>query len=422
MRRPNSSERGGTAISVLVVLVPVLFGMIGFAVDLGMMYSVRSDLKAAAGSMALAAASQLMGTEASTSAATLASQQIIETSTGFGNKYYFSGYAIGQQTGTLTSTVNDPGFYASLADALGSASQSGSEVGGSLAKHVRITLTGQTRLLFWGFLPIINGQNINVAATAVAGISAPLCQACGIEPFAIAALDSSEPVDFGYVLGTKYSLTYLCNGAPNPGVLPGAVQRVPYVLLNRQDLNTTVFADDTTQTYRAGAAGLPGNTSSGQACFRISNPELIWPTALANACNANRVASPVTGGLCGLSTRFDANTPDACTSIPDIGTLSTAYQPDTDISDYDTYADYTGNGRRIVTLPIVDQVSGTVEMNVLGFRQFLLIPAQGGSNIVASDAFGRFAAMYIGSVAPVKQGRFDGCQITNGPGKVVLHQ
>jgi len=30
--------------------------------------------------------------------------------------------------------------------------------------------------------------------------------------------------------------------------------------------------------------------------------------------------------------------------------------------------------------------------------------------------------MYLGSVAPVKQGRFDGCQLTSGPGKVVLHQ
>ena len=34
----------------------------------------------------------------------------------------------------------------------------------------------------------------------------------------------------------------------------------------------------------------------------------------------------------------------------------------------------------------------------------------------------RYAAMYIGSVMPVSQGRFSGCQQTAGPGKVVLHQ
>jgi hypothetical protein len=38
------------------------------------------------------------------------------------------------------------------------------------------------------------------------------------------------------------------------------------------------------------------------------------------------------------------------------------------------------------------------------------------------DQYGRFIGMYIGSVAPVKQGRFDGCTQTAGPGKVILHQ
>jgi hypothetical protein len=61
-------------------------------------------------------------------------------------------------------------------------------------------------------------------------------------------------------------------------------------------------------------------------------------------------------------------------------------------------------------------------MTILGFRQFLVIPGQGATVINPADANGRFVAMYIGSVAPLKQGRFDGCQQTAGPGKVVLHQ
>jgi hypothetical protein len=59
---------------------------------------------------------------------------------------------------------------------------------------------------------------------------------------------------------------------------------------------------------------------------------------------------------------------------------------------------------------------------VLGFRQFLVMPAEGGVAINPDDPNGRFVAMYIGSVAPVKQGRFDGCQQSAGPGKVILHQ
>jgi len=44
------------------------------------------------------------------------------------------------------------------------------------------------------------------------------------------------------------------------------------------------------------------------------------------------------------------------------------------------------------------------------------------NEVIPADPNGRFLAIYIGSVAPVKQGRFDGCQQTAGPGKVVLHQ
>ena len=52
-------ERGATTIQLLVILVPVLFGFIGFAVDLGQLYLVRGELKVAANSMALAAAQKL---------------------------------------------------------------------------------------------------------------------------------------------------------------------------------------------------------------------------------------------------------------------------------------------------------------------------------------------------------------------------
>ncbi len=61
-------------------------------------------------------------------------------------------------------------------------------------------------------------------------------------------------------------------------------------------------------------------------------------------------------------------------------------------------------------------------MTVLGFRQFLLEPNSGATDITTGDVYGRFFGMYIGSVAPVPQGRFDGCSISAGPGKVVLHQ
>jgi Flp pilus assembly protein TadG len=422
-KRENRShhERGATAVHLIVIMVPVLFGLIGFAVDLGMIYSVKGELRAAAESMALAAAQQLFGTDASTDAATSAALLTVDSSNGFGNRYYFNGLPIGQTNGTLESTVSNPTFYSTAADAIASGSSGAGQVSGSQARHVRVTITAETKLLFWSFLPIVSIPKVPILATAVAGMSAPLCQACGIEPFTVAAIDASDTTDFGYVIGTKYSLAYLCTGA-TPTILPGAAAQASYLLLNRLDTTAVNFPDEASQAFRVGAGGLPGNTNSAVACFRVNNTETIWASAVVNQCSMNQVAPVVTEALCGLDTRFESTPQAACTSIPSVDVLSTAYAPDSDVNDYDAFTDYTGNGRRIITIPIVDTLNATGDMTVLGFRQFLVVPSQGATTINPADSFGRFAAIYIGSVAPVKQGRFDGCQQAAGPGKVVLHQ
>lgn len=415
-------ERGGAAITVVVLLVPVLFAFIGFAVDLGLLYSVRTDLKTAANAMALSAAQKLIGTDASADAAAAASRLAIETGSGFGNRYFFHGLAIGQSSGSLESTVSEPAFYATAVDALATEAIGGSAAG-SQAKYARITVTGQTALLFWSFLPIVTNRQLTVTATAVAGISAPLCVACGIEPFAVAAPSQTDTTDFGFVPGTKYSFAYQCTTPPQGAapVLPGATQLLSYLLLNRLDTNATVLADEDSQAFRQGAGGLPASTSTAQACFRINDTEVVWANAQPAQCALAQTPAPVTAALCGLATRFDSALPAACSNIAAVDLLTTVFQPDPDTTDHDVYSDYTGDGRRIITLSIVDTLN-TTGMTILGFRQFLLMPEQGATTINPGDNYGRFIGMYIGSVAPIKQGRFDGCQQTAGPGKVVLHQ
>jgi hypothetical protein len=126
--------------------------------------------------------------------------------------------------------------------------------------------------------------------------------------------------------------------------------------------------------------------------------------------------------VCGLTSRFEATYPATCAGIPDIDTVSAVYPPDTDTSEIADYVQYQGTGRRVITISIVDALAAGGDMTVLGFRQFLVEPVQGGVNVSAGDTNGRFGAMYIGSVVPLKQGSFSGCQQTAGPGKVVLHQ
>ena len=417
--KPRRGERGVTAVQMAVIFVPVIAGMTGFAIDLGILYSVRAELRTAAQSIALAAAQQLNGTDAAAQAATDAGLRTIESSSGFGNRYYFHGYPVGGSSENSTSTVEDPSFFATLADALDGG---GGTVGGPQARHVRVTLNGRTPLLFWSLLPGVNDRNIVVAASAVAGMSSPLCHACGIESLTVPAVDPADLENFGFVVGNKYSFYYQCTGA-SPALLSGTATALPYTMLNRYNADATAFSADATQAYRQIAGGLPGSTNAALSCFRYNAEETVWPTTTVNACNANLpLPQAISGALCGMYTRFDSAVPQACSGIPEVDTVSIGYTPDSDVADYDTLTDYTGNGRRLITIPIVDTINAGSIMTIQGFRQFLIMPDPGGAATNPADVFARFIAMYVGSVAPVKQGRFDGCQLSFGPGKAVLHQ
>lgn len=412
--------RGAASVQLLVILVPVLFGMMGFALDLGQLYLVRGELQTAANSMATAAASQLIGTDLSLDNANTFARLTLDNTTGSANKYFFGGLLIGQTNGNLVSEAPDPSFYATAADAIGAGT--GSAVGGAQARHAGVTITADVQLTFWSFLSLATERKVSVAAKAAAGISAPLCTACNIEPIAVAAVDASDTTNFGFVQGAEYTFGYVCTGTPTPQVLPNTSARIPYLLLNRLNTTATVFADEQSQLYRVGAGGLPGSTSTAQSCFTINNPEQIWATAIPPTCSAANPGQSVASMLCGITSRFEPTFPGTCASITDIDTMSSIYPQDVDFTEITDYTQYVGNGRRVITIPIVDVLNATGAMTVLGFRQFVIEPSAGGVDINVGDANGRFPVLYIGSPVPVKQGSFSGCQQSSGPGKVVMHQ
>lgn len=427
------------SIQLLVLMVPVLFGLMGFALDLGRLYLIRGELNQAANSMALAAAGQLIGTSSSLDNAIAASNQSIDDTTGRGNKYNFGSLPINQTNGNLTSTVDVPGFFATVADAVVGTS-GGAD--GTTARHVQIRITADSPLLFWSLLPGGQSRKTPVAAQAIAGISAPLCTACGIEPFAVAPINASDTDNFGFgdpAAGQLYTFAYQCAGTPVAAGLPGAATVLSYTLLNRYDTNNATL-DESQQLYRDGAGGLVGSTNPNPtgsvvpvSCVGVNDAsEQNWASAPPQLCST-AVTISVTQALCGLYSRFDnANAPGACGSnVTDFPNLSTAYAPDTDVTTgtLDLYSAYIGNGRRVITVPVVNALATSVTgtMTVLGFRQFFIEPNTDGSFLNPADPNGRFIAQYIGSPVPVKQGFFDdrfglSCQLTAGPGKVVLHQ
>lgn len=422
MERRTRGEGGTASFQMVVLLVPVVFGLMGFAVDLGRLYSARNDLKNAANSMAQAAAAELAGTAVALENATSAGNQAISIANGRGNLYDFGGLQIGQSSGTLNSETPVLNYYDTVASALGTEGATGGEAGGTTARHVKVTVRGEAPLVFWRFLSLAQEGKMNLVAQAVAGVSSPVCQACGIEPIAVQAISQDDTTDFGFTVGSRYTLGYLCNGGPTPGAIANTVQRVPYVLLNRYNESAQVLADENTQLYRIGAMGLPANTDSALSCIRYNADETIWVNAAPLNCNQNRVNTQITTFLCGLAARFDnATVPAACNAVAETDTILGAATVDTDISDLDDYTAYTGNRRRVITVPIIDTAS-TSTMVVLGFRQFLIEPNTNDVTLNVADQNGRFAALYLGTVMPVRAGRIDGCTLTSGPGKVVLHQ
>jgi Flp pilus assembly protein TadG len=412
----KSRKRGSTAVHLLVLFVPVFFGFMGFAIDLGRMYLIRGELKTAANAMALAAAQRLTGTEASLETAGSAARLVIANSDGFGNKYNFGGIVIGEGTGTLTSVVNEPAYFETRAAAVVGEGPGG-DAAGVTARHVRVNLVADAPLVFWSFLSLGQSRKTPIAAQAVAGMSAPMCTACGIEPIGVAPLDPEDTTHFGFVPDQQYTLGYQCNGNPTPAGLAGT-RRIPYILLNRLNDEATLFPDEAAQAYRMGASGLPPNTNQARACFTVNASETVWVNGLPAPCGQNRLPAAASYFTCGLANRFDLVPGAACEGIPEVQTIASAYLPDTDLNVLDSYTAYTGTGRRVITIPIVDVIAqGGGTMQVLGFRQFLLQP-----NVSPQDTNGRFLVTYIGSVVPVKQGSFQGCSLAAGPGKVVLHQ
>jgi len=407
---------------MIVLLVPVIFGLMGFAVDLGRLYSARNDLKIAANALAEAPAADLSGTATAIDNANIASQLAISTSNGRGNLYDFGGQQIGQSNGVLNSEAPQLNYFDTVASAMGTEGATGSETGSTTARHVRATVRGEAPLVFWRFLSLAQEGRLNLVAQSVAGVSAPVCQACGIEPIALQAISQEDTTDFGFVPGSRYTLGYLCNGGPQPGILANSVQRVPYVLLNRYNEAAEILPEENTQLYRIGALGLPANANTALSCIRVNGEETVWVNAAPLNCNANNVSAQVRPFVCGLAARFDNTTvPAACNAVAESDTILSASTMDTDLADVEDYTAYTGNRRRVITVPIVD-VASTATMLVLGFRQFLLEPNPNDVTLNPADPNARFAALYLGSVMPVRAGRIDGCTLTSGPGKVVLHQ
>lgn len=419
MRR-RRSRLGATQVYVAILMGTVLFGFLGFAVDLGRLYLIRGELNAAAEAMALAAGQELIGTNAAADLAQSAVDLAQVAGAGNDNRFDFGANAVGGE-GALASEIGDLELFAAYNDAVGG--DTGTTAGASDARYVRVRVRADAPLTFWQLLPA-RAATTSIETAAVAGISQALCTACGIEPIAIVPLDASDSTDFGFLRGTRYTLYSQCTG-PAPGQLAGSAGSIQYTLLDRALEDSS---DTDQQVFRLLAGGIPApafpvSEESNLACPTIGTTELRMAAVSAAACNAANRGPIARDALCGLNTRFTPTPHASCEPITDVATLVESYSQDTNVDSIDDYLEYDGNRRRILTVALVDSIplNAATEMLVLGFRQFLLEPNPDSTELNPADAVGRFAAIYIGYPAPIRQGRFGSCGVTQGPGRVVLH-
>lgn len=424
-------QRGAATIYVLL-LATVLFSFMVFAVDFGRIYLIQAELQTAAESAALAAATRLAGTANS---ATRASEQVtaaFDSTSGNDNRFNLRLNPIGATGFDLLSEIRVD-YFSTLLDA--QANTNGSQSGAD-AKYVRVEVQAEAPVLFTRFLSPDRSARQNVTVAAVAGLSAPICTACGIDALAVVAPDTEDEEHYGFALGEHYTF-YLtpaqqqpnippCLSQPNPPPLADTLAAVQYVILNHLPGGPeTGFDGELFRLAAGGTSTAPGLDPPGT--ITIGSVELPKPDIQGETCaEANAVGRDI---LCGLNTRFGVDPADNdCANVEGAGDLSALYATDTDLGTTETLQDYSteydGNLRRVLTVALVDAADS---LTVLNFRQFLienspniagLVPTPCGANCIT----GVFRAQYIGRPVPVRCGGVGGaCNVSFGVGRTVAH-
>jgi Flp pilus assembly protein TadG len=429
----GSGERGAATIFFTIFLLTVVFGMMVFAVDYGRIYLIQGELQTAADAAALAAANHLVGTGpgiADVHAADGAAASLDNT-TGNDNRFNMRINQIGAGAVDLvTETLVD--FFSTRFDAVNNVN--GGKTG-SEAKYARVQITAQAPVLFPQFLNIANPHTTNVVTAAVAGISSPICAACGIEPIAVTALDTTDESDYGFVRGDYYTL-YLTPSQQSPNItgclattpttpLDSTDAVVEYSLLSHFPSGPATDADGTVFEISAGTMSQdptldpPGTITIGSTEAVISS---LQGTDCADAIPAGRDV------ICGFNTRFGVDpTSNECAAIASVTDIAPSFSPDTDpatgldLQDYST--EYDGNSRRVITVAVIDSVDTVA---VLNFRQFFIVNSPNSEGLdtttTSTVSTGSIRAQYIGMPVPLHCGGVGGaCQVTYGVGRTVLH-
>ncbi|HXP84284.1 MAG TPA: pilus assembly protein TadG-related protein [Bryobacteraceae bacterium] len=373
--KPRRGERGVSLMLFAVCLVGML-GALGLAYDMGRMFITKSELQTFCDASVLAAVHQLDGTQAGIQGAnTTATAGPLGTTKP--NGYNFDTVAINTAAATYATSLN--GTQATYATANAS--------GANNYRFITLTATANVPISFLRLLPGI-GASYTVTANATAGSQAiSSATSGGLEPFVPDAHNTADTQNWGFTPGTEYTLKWGNSSGNGKGKGNGAA---------------TTCAGDVGWTD-PNPASQHGFADLGQG---NGNSSLSGVIVYGGYPNASSTPSSVYAGmsLSGVpgnrgTSIFDALNERASQDTDDVSATYAAY-----------IAGGTGNGRRIVTMPVGDPNSwsgnGNGSETVVGFANFFLDPAYSGSS-------GAICATYIGpaNMNGFSGGGSDGTQI-----------
>jgi hypothetical protein len=309
---------------MVAVTLPVLVAMLGLAADLGRIYTVRNELQAFADSAALAACYELDGTNAGLARA----RAVGATGPAAGapaNKWNFSNKTVtGAEVDFASSFAGPYEPYPATAENY---------------RFVEVSAAVRIPLYFMGVLPGVSTDQ-QVSARAIAGQANDPTLGDGLAPFSPDAHNPAAP-DFGFAPGQLYTLKW-----PPPGQRDKPQNFCP------GDRNFTPAGGNSERGYIDVGQG-DGNSSLHNA---IVNNDYNLP-------------QPMSPGAPVVMVDGNKNVPPA---------MEERFRQDTD-QDSTTYAQYHGNGRRLLVVAVNDHQDPA---HVAGFAVFFLPKnACGKSNV-----------------------------------------
>ena len=336
--RKHTREKGVVLLTMSVAAVG-LFAVMGLAVDIGRMYITKNEAQSFADAGAISAALKLDGSSAGiTSVAQLVASNAKNQ------------YNLGTSSFTAAQVTVQ---YSTASTGAAWVSDTAAQTTPANLMYAKVSVTPPVSLYF---LPIVvPGTVTTVPATTVAGQVAQTSFSQGLFPFSPMTINAADP-NFGYTAGLTYTLRFGSGGVTCSGETGNAA--------------AYTAADNARGSSNHGYWSTLGNSNSIMSLQILNNLQgssVTLGDALPVA-PGNRQAEFADGGNPG--------------AVPirvsqDINTAAT------------TYAAYkasgTGNGRRLVGVPVSDPL-GTPANKVVGFAEFFLTntyPLTGSENYCA---------------------------------------